>query len=958
MRKQGNRRKRGHPARLACSLLLCLSLLIAGFQGLSVNADDLDDTGGSEYSDNQGEEESTEPVLQEQTLTAEIYTDSSYTEAVEDWENIYVSGNLPEGATVKACTLDTESYAEAVEGQGFIYAADISICLEDGSTWEPDGESLTVSIELPEMGLSETEESVSVYYLPEGGTPENMAATVSGDTVTFETTHFSPYGISVTNSGDDDPETVNDEPGNPKDFNGITYYDLTQIEEVDYDSPDISVSVNGKTSGTVEADYYSEVSFTIKFGIYPYQYSEIGSTNTYFYYKLPDGIWSNSQSGQLNDDEGTGEYEFVTDGEDCYLLIRYNEVKIQGRNSSVNFTGKFYRTGSFDIADSPITLNIVVDPIKKGYEIEQKGNSTTPYILGWTIDVGITDTFRNCDSLTVTDVLSESLTLTSTDDVKVYGVDSTGAEYPLAGSEYSVSYDRESDNTMIVVLNRSGDSWGYGVYRISYSTTVAIGSGTVEFKNEASVKGKDTSSSSTYVEDSVSYSSGTDTSDKSALWISKIDGNTGESLEGAEFQLSYLNNTYTRNLATLIENGMQTQEEVEEYLDNLDESLWTEVEGDFSSDESGNIKIESTANLLYASTIYRIEEVEAPNGYVLSSDIEYFIIPRTTQSSHWSNSVALYVTNLTTLQGDNKPDFTFVNYPIEGSFTITKYSALDRETLLSGAVFTLYSDEDCTQVVDTQTVEANGKATFSGLEVGTNGSTYYLKETEAPDGYAVVEEVIKVMFDSAGTVTFSTKDGGSFDSEEIVDQGNGQLQVFDQPLVDFSFTKVDATDTSTALSGAEFMLYRLDCTDTTGEHNHKGDLINSGASNSGCWTYIGTQTSGSDGTVAFTSLLQGTYRLVETKAPDGYILPTGQWEVILSANANPKITAVGSSQPPAFGTGTDGLYLPNMKTMTSLPSSGATGTAGYLLWGLALMGGGSVIGIVTRMRRSKFCNRN
>lgn len=67
---------------------------------------------------------------------------------------------------------------------------------------------------------------------------------------------------------------------------------------------------------------------------------------------------------------------------------------------------------------------------------------------------------------------------------------------------------------------------------------------------------------------------------------------------------------------------------------------------------------------------------------------------------------------------------------------------------LPGAIFTLYSDEDCTVIVDTATSDNDGYATFTGLDAGT----YYLKETAAPEGYVKSDKALEV------TITVDTAD--------------------------------------------------------------------------------------------------------------------------------------------------------------------------------------------------------
>lgn len=118
----------------------------------------------------------------------------------------------------------------------------------------------------------------------------------------------------------------------------------------------------------------------------------------------------------------------------------------------------------------------------------------------------------------------------------------------------------------------------------------------------------------------------------------------------------------------------------------------------------------------------------------------------------------------------------------------------------------------------------------------------------------------------------------------------------------------------------------------------------------------GNVTSGADGTtglVSFPNLDKGTYRLVEVKAPTGFMLPSGQWSVIvdpaLSTSYKVMVSAIAGADgklPPAFGvkgSGTDAsLYVGN-KPVPYLPSSGAAGTLLLTGAGLALVGAAAVL---------------
>ena len=157
----------------------------------------------------------------------------------------------------------------------------------------------------------------------------------------------------------------------------------------------------------------------------------------------------------------------------------------------------------------------------------------------------------------------------------------------------------------------------------------------------------------------------------------------------------------------------------------------------------------------------------------------------------------------------------------------------------------------------------------------------------------------------------------------------------------FKFTKVAAEDTTQTLIGAEFALYRLVCTDAS--HDHSG-LISTSAPGS-CWQLVDTKTS--DPTVTFTNLVAGEYRLVETRAPDGRIRPSGQWKLIIDAETNPQITAAGNSNPPAFLSGSGGLSLPNQKIVV-IPSSGGWGKLLYVALGMVLMSSAALLFIKWR----------
>lgn len=113
-----------------------------------------------------------------------------------------------------------------------------------------------------------------------------------------------------------------------------------------------------------------------------------------------------------------------------------------------------------------------------------------------------------------------------------------------------------------------------------------------------------------------------------------------------------------------------------------------------------------------------------------------------------------------------------------------------------------------------------------------------------------------------------------------------------QAKVTFGFVKADA-QTEEALGGAEFKLYLWEGGDAPEE------LVLDEAGESG-WIYIGTQISDDEtGLVEFEMLTPGEYRLVETKAPNEYQLPKGQWRFTISeAGEMNLLSSVGEKKPP------------------------------------------------------------
>ena len=181
--------------------------------------------------------------------------------------------------------------------------------------------------------------------------------------------------------------------------------------------------------------------------------------------------------------------------------------------------------------------------------------------------------------------------------------------------------------------------------------------------------------------------------------------------------------------------------------------------------------------------------------------------------------------------------------------------------------------------------------------------------------------------------------------------------------VDTKFTKVGADDLDVPLAGAKFALYKW--LGTTAEYaGHEDDILDIALLNGGeaSDNWLRATTDGADGTTSdvFTTLADGEidlgklpdgiYTLIETKAPDGYELPVGQWVLTINnskgntGDGDYKIeyTAKGEMLPPAVRIDTDAetgdltYQVVNVRPF-SIGMSGMNGTKGITILGLAIM---------------------
>ena len=132
---------------------------------------------------------------------------------------------------------------------------------------------------------------------------------------------------------------------------------------------------------------------------------------------------------------------------------------------------------------------------------------------------------------------------------------------------------------------------------------------------------------------------------------------------------------------------------------------------------------------------YIIREIEAPTGYVLSDESYPVTVSEDGE-----------IINIRT-----------VNEKIKGNVTVTKIDEEYPDNRLSGAEFTVYSDEKCETEIGKLSETEKGVYLLENFEYGK----YFLKETVAPDGFIIDENVYPFSIENDGeTIEISNTEVG------------------------------------------------------------------------------------------------------------------------------------------------------------------------------------------------------
>ena len=408
----------------------------------------------------------------------------------------------------------------------------------------------------------------------------------------------------------------------------------------------------------------------------------------------------------------------------------------------------------------------------------------------------------------------------------LYTVDENGNEQAVSASDYKITC---VNNMLTVILPKDADDKYLGTtsyvfrFRVLFNHASGYYSGkqitnTIDFSGE----GQEYESVSNVLERINFKQAAASATINYAIYVRKVDSQDHtKGLEGAVFQL-YLDGVCVQE-ATTNANGY---------------AIFT--------------GIDPKKNYTYV-----LKEIQAPDGYVLPADsVEVTTAPADFDATTRNKEVII----------ENTP----IAIPT-GSAYIHKIDA-ESSLPVRDTTFCLYENlTDAvagTNVVATKTSGMDGQITFGGLTIG---KTYYIKETVSAPGYLPMTYIIKadITTDTATTYTYVDESGaavpGMTATEETI-SGNSYLQVTNRKAVGtLEIHKIKAGGSLTVsgdhLAGAKIGLY------TDESCNYPVEAA---------------KTTDATGVVTFSDLILGkTYYYKELEAPDGYVLDTTVYSVVI-----------------------------------------------------------------------------
>ncbi|MCD8336107.1 MAG: hypothetical protein LUD18_02330 [Lachnospiraceae bacterium] len=594
---------------------------------------------------------------------------------------------------------------------------------------------------------------------------------------------------------------------------------------------------------TTNADGYAETGAVLQYGTYevvevtaPTGYTADG-TNTDFEFTIPDegGILTYTVSNEVirggfkiqkSDSELNGTYGTsgldVSDGDTLYIgtqgdatLAGTTFVLTNMSENAVVVDGVTYQPGetiATFVTDESGCIETASDYLPYGtYNIKETepptGYTSEGVYLNTTFTIredGKMVDLTTKDTATQNRVIRFDIQIIKFRDT-LSSEDATDDVEPIEGVVFGIYLESTGELVMTITTNEEGvattaDPENYPYGRLPYGTYVIK---ELEYPDDVTPV-EDFTVTGTI--DGKTYS-GIYKNDKpieSGITVVKVDAETGNTIPvaGTEFQIL----DEDKNVITF-----------SNYYPHYEEIT------NFVTDESGSVTLPSKL----AKGTYYIREVNAPEGYVLSEDIEFEV----TEYNAWPDTITVELTDT----------------PEKGQIIVSKYDA-DTGESLAGAVFAVFANEDVVtpdgttryvknQYIETFTIGEDGTGMSSELYLGS----YYVQEIQAPEGYCLDDTRMEVAL-------------------EYADQNIPIVYVYLDSYNKPTTMKLYKTDIDElALEGVTFTVTRTGDVESTG--------IESESAVDG-----GTFVTDADGLITAKYLVSGIYEIREAETLTGYVL--------------------------------------------------------------------------------------
>lgn len=306
------------------------------------------------------------------------------------------------------------------------------------------------------------------------------------------------------------------------------------------------------------------------------------------------------------------------------------------------------------------------------------------------------------------------------------------------------------------------------------------------------------------------------------------------------------------------------------------------------------------------------------------------------------------------IDGDEKVDSNSagIGDTVNFKITITVKDGAPKGYVLHDKLSGLTFDPDSLKVeIGTKTLTANTDYTL--VANPTDGDSF---DVEFKDGTLKTNDVVVVTYSATVAADATIAGAGNKNTAQLVYNGKHSTKEETTTYVwklNVHKYALDSKNKEVALSGAKFVLYRMDG-DTKEYAKLTNGRINGWVTNKGDAAIL--ETSG-EGNILIEGLNVGTYYLEETEAPVGYNKLTKPIEVKITATSDAtgvsETVEYKNSSETSYTKATDATVKVLNKAGTQLPSTGGIGTTLFYVIGGGLMAVAAVLLVTKKRMNSK-----